>query len=197
MIHSHFLCSLLVSTLVDSRYQRMEFIFLTLVILKGWVEKGFMSQSFFHATRLLKNEKLFPSTMMGKKSKLMVIPIHWCQLLPCSQDHLGISHKVTMTLGAQGLRWKRGCMSSWVGAPFLRPQGAHLPRHHFEPSRQMALLPEPSNDSSHNSNTATSIFPPTKLLCLVYWLYNKNKRRHLTIKQSVSECMECQPGWKK
>ena len=81
-----------------------------------------------------------------------------------------------------------------MGAPFLRPQGAHLPHHHFEQPRQMALLPEPSNDSSHNSNTATSIFPPTKLLCLVYWLYNKNKRRHLTIKQSVSECMDCQPG---
>lgn len=80
-----------------------------------------------------------------------------------------------------------------MGAPF-QPQGAHLPRHHFEQSRQMARLPEPSNDSSHNSNTATSIFPPTKLLCLVYWLYNKNKRRHLTIKQSVSECMDYQPG---
>ena len=36
-------------------------------------------------------------------------------------------------------------------------------------------LPEPSIDSSHISNTDASTWPPTKLLCLVYWLNKSNK----------------------
>ena len=45
----------------------MEFIFLTLVIFKGWVEKGSMSHFSMSQDYHKNNEKLFPSTAMEKK----------------------------------------------------------------------------------------------------------------------------------
>ena len=171
----------------------MEFIFLTLVILKGWVEKGFMTHSSmsqdYHKIKNYSHQQWW-------KKKVNVTPNLLMSTTALFTGSPWRKSQGDIDPGSLGAKVKTR-LHVIMGAPFLRPQGAHLPHHHFEQPRQMALLPEPSNDSSHNSNTATSIFPPAKLLCLVYWLYNKNIRRQFTIKQSVSECMNCQPGWKK
>lgn len=90
----------------------MEFIFLTLLILKGWLN-SFMTHSSM-SQDYLKMKNYSHQQRWEKKSTCNSQSIYWCQLLPCSWDHLGVSHKVTLTLGAQGLRWKQGCMLSWV-----------------------------------------------------------------------------------
>jgi len=54
----------------------------------------------------------------------------------------------------------------------------------------LKYLPEPSTDSSHISNTDASTCPPTKLLCLVYWLNKSNETRKVKLKNKMKQEQE-------